>query len=379
MTRIRSRSTRALFCTALALLLAPTVTRAQDAQPAGTRDADAGGFRGWQIDGHIGAISSGSMTGSSALPGAGPAFTTVTGLNSRYVPSWYFGDGSLLANQVAQAITNQPPPLIVPLDPVLTSASAGRPTGLAFGFRIGHSVTRRALVEFSVDSDRAQMAIASSALSAVQSTRASFASYFDSILTRNPNAAGVSTTSAATIVNNTGKEIVAGTDVNIAILTAAGFTPYATVGGGIVLPRGTEPSVTLVGTYSFVENLPGTRLNGAPIDESDRMLVRYNVRAAGYLLAGGGVQRALSRHAGFRAVVRFYPKATNMTVRVDTSPLDPGGNPPGRITRGPGPQIQISTMPGVPSSLSLQGVNHVDTFVGKGRQAGVTAGVYLRF
>ncbi len=376
MTQIRSRRTCSLVFGVVALSFVPAVAAAQDV-PAAPRDS--GGFRGWQVEGHIGAISSGSMAGSATLPAAGPAFTTVNGLNSRYVPSWYFGDGSLLANQVAGAMANQPPRPIVPLDPVLTGASATRPTGFAFGFRAGHSVTRRALVECSLDTDQAQMAIGSSALSAIESTRASFVSYFNSILARNPNAANVSTTAASSIVNNTGTEGVVTADVNIAILTSASFTPYVTVGAGVALPRGTQPSVTLVGSYSFVENLPGTRVNGAPIDESDRLLARYNVRAAGFLLAGGGVQRALSRHAGFRADVRFYPKASNMTVRVDTSPLDPNGTPSGHITRGPGPQIQISTTPGVPSSLSLQGINHVDTFVGQGRQASVTAGVYLRF
>jgi hypothetical protein len=36
----------------------------------------------------------------------------------------------LLANQVAQAIVNQPPPLITLLDPVLTTASGSWQTGL---------------------------------------------------------------------------------------------------------------------------------------------------------------------------------------------------------------------------------------------------------
>jgi len=143
------------------LLPAPVV--AQNTAAAGPTSSDAGGFHGWQLEGHIGGTFAGTPTGTGTLPAPPGSFTTFQGLPSRFVPSWYFGDGALLANHVAQAIVNEPPPPITPLDPVLTTASGSWQTGLGVGVRIGHAITRHALGEFNLDTSRGHMAISSSA------------------------------------------------------------------------------------------------------------------------------------------------------------------------------------------------------------------------
>src|SRR6476646_4674631 len=83
----------------------------QPAKVQTTEGSSSSGFHGWQIEGHVGVIPGSSISnGTSSMPGPGPTFTTFQGLTSRFVPSWYFGDGALLANQVAHAIVSAPPP-----------------------------------------------------------------------------------------------------------------------------------------------------------------------------------------------------------------------------------------------------------------------------
>src|SRR5262245_53637547 len=206
-----------------------------EAQSTYDRESDKGGFHGWQIDGHIGVMPSPTTSGTSALP---PSLGPTPQGFSRIVPSWYFGDGALLANEVAQAIVTAPPPKMTPLDPVLTNASAAWQRGADLGFRVGHSASRYALVEFALDRDQAHMALANDAVAAIEATRASFEGYFSSILARNTNATNISTNSTATVVNNTGHQILTTGDVAVNVGTFAGFTPYFTVGAGLLLPLG---------------------------------------------------------------------------------------------------------------------------------------------
>jgi hypothetical protein len=56
-------------------------------------------------------------------------------------------------------------------------------------------------------------------------TRASFETYFTSILGRNPNAANISTQSTSTIVNDTGKQLFFTEDVAITPGSCGGFVP----------------------------------------------------------------------------------------------------------------------------------------------------------
>src|ERR687898_516102 len=65
--------------------------------------------RTWEIEVHAGGIRVGKPTDATmAMPPAGEPFTTANGRPSRYVSSWYFGDGAALRNQNAAAFTPVP-------------------------------------------------------------------------------------------------------------------------------------------------------------------------------------------------------------------------------------------------------------------------------
>src|SRR5437870_6597447 len=128
---------------------------------------------GWVFDIHVGAAAGGMPTKVrfSQLPAQGPGFTTQGGTPSRRVPSWYFGDGVALANTSWALFGGTA--RIVPLDAILTSPAATRQSGTDFGVRIGHTITGRVLLLFSIDRVPARVSLSSTAVTAVNATNSS--------------------------------------------------------------------------------------------------------------------------------------------------------------------------------------------------------------
>jgi hypothetical protein len=313
---------------------------------------------------------------SGQLPPAGPSFGTFGGNPSRLVPSWYFGDGALLANQVMTQ--NGALQRIVPLDPVLTTASVGRPSGPDLGIRIGHTITRRVLVAFSYDTVNARLGLNPAALAAVDATNASFKSFWNSLLPR-PCCANATSTSTLTLTNGSGAEKLFSVAAEVRVATIHGFTPYVTIGGGLGLPLGTDPELTLIGHYQFNLVNPGAPNNGLLVDETDQVRVRFQIQPTLVKIFGVGVERDLNRHLAVRADLRSFLGANAVRIRVDTQPISEPVPPFALTTRGVNPSLQISTNPQFQSSLSLQGVDHFDSFTGAGPLPMFSAGVVLRF
>ena len=96
-------------------------------------------------------MSTNPTTGTAALPPAGPdislggpSSTSVT----RRVPSWYFGDGAAILNQI---VGIRSPVKIAPLDPMLESRIVERQSASSFGVRVDQSLTSRFGVEFALE------------------------------------------------------------------------------------------------------------------------------------------------------------------------------------------------------------------------------------
>jgi hypothetical protein len=102
-------------------------------------------------------------------------------LPSRYEPSWYFGDGTLLFNQAATAL-GQLPDLIVPLDSVLAGPLGAHRGGGSVGVRVSRVLTSRLTAEFSVDYGFATLRITPANGEAIETTRASFIQAWSVIL-----------------------------------------------------------------------------------------------------------------------------------------------------------------------------------------------------
>jgi hypothetical protein len=343
------------------------------AQVPGTSEPPQTGF---QFEVHGGSASAGALTlvGSQLAP-AGSNFPDFRGGQSRFVPSWFFGDGALLANQVAGQTGDNV--RIVALDPVLTAEGANRAKGGAFGFRIGHTITRHVLVEVGYDKDAGHLTIDPAAKAAINATAASFAPYWTAVLTR-PSTANVQTSASAAISDNVGTTRFFTFDVAINIVTIHRWTPYIEFGGGLALPTDDEATVALTGNYqlNIVNNAPN---NGAPLNETDRVRVRFQAQPAIMKIFGGGVEGHLMRHLGVRVDIRGLLGGNDIKTRLDTAPQSVAGTKPAVVARGASPSLQISTFAGTPSSLVQQGLSKVDTFEGTTRFTTFSAGVFFRF
>src|SRR5688572_32554838 len=96
-------SVRATIVLLLAGCLGCRATHAFAQQPP------SGAAGKWEIEVHAGLAMAGAPTGAkTAMPAPGEPFTTRNARPSRYVSSWYFGDGAALLNEWAVAFTTVP-------------------------------------------------------------------------------------------------------------------------------------------------------------------------------------------------------------------------------------------------------------------------------
>jgi hypothetical protein len=345
----------------------PAVTAAQ---ASATRKMKTG----WQADVHGGFLpGSASAAGAGSLPLPLDTFTTTSNLPSRFVPSYYFGDGAALLNTVASS-NNQTQSRLVPLDGILTSGSGRRKTSPAYGVRIGHTITSYALFEFSLDMGQSRVTFSDETLAAIEATRASYKAVFDGILVN--NAANTVTTSTATVDDNRGKQLSMIASVNINVGTFGRFTPFVTGGGGLMLSRGVASSFTIAGAYKFNLNNPTNPNHGVAFGDTDSVTVTYGVPSALVKVFGGGVQMRLSARSGFRADVRA--SLTGMAIEVETNSTIPDGSSLATVTRGTnGPQVQFRAGNGA-SSLTGGG-DRFTTFTGSGKILTYSFGYFVRF
>jgi hypothetical protein len=357
-----------ILLSSLALTVLATPARArQVTTPKGT---------GWVVELHVASMpdKTPSTVVTSQLPAQGPTFHTGNNSvdTSRQVPSWYFGDGAVIANAVANRFAV---PRVVPIDPLLTNAATSTTMGTAVGLRVGHTITSHVVALFAYDQVSTNLALTSASQATLTASSNSFATYWNQFLPT-PGLSNTGSTSNLTVVPSSGRERLMSFEADVRAVSLAGFTPYLALGGGIALPLPTvQTNVSLVGNYHTT--VTGT---GAVLNETDQVQVRYEVQPAPFGMFGVGVERDLQRHLGVRIDLRVFTKVNDIRTRLDTQPISgPTPPPTGAVRAGGTPDIQISTTPARQTSLSLQGVNHFDSFEGTGNLSTVSAGVYFRF
>src|SRR5262245_37519470 len=355
-------------------LLVPALTRPAAAQTPGERK--------WEVEFHAGALLASNPSGGTAsVPGPGEQF--ITGLNcqacpaSRRVSSWYFGDGTTLANQVATS-----PPFFltvqtraVPLDPVLSAMLTERPGGAGFGARVGRALGHRLTAEMNIDYSPASLEITSAARAGIEASRAAFIATWDQLLRTGPFGLR-SVTSTADVRDGNGGQLLVTGALSINLVTTGALIPYVTAGAGLISNLGSSPAATLAGQYQFVIG------NISPISESDTVTVRDDRPDRSFVgVFGGGVRWHLSPRWGVRADVRDHAYTNQGGTAIDATPATVFATPPTYIFSATSPSIQFSNQPTVPSSLSGVSLKSVPTFKGSGVQnrIGLTAGVFWRF
>jgi hypothetical protein len=339
----------------------------------------------WEIELHGGWMQSNHPEdGTAALPAAGTAFTTATGLPSRRESSWYFGDGALLVNQMyaARGVSAR----ITALDPLLTSAAAQRQNGASVGVRVGRHITSRYTAEFSVDYSRAELTMSDSAQAGIEASRASFLSAFSVPLPAGQVglAPVLTATSTATVDQQRGRQVFTTGALNINLKTAGKIIPYVTVGGGVVINSGDTPSATLAGNYR-IAGPPGSQLAGVVVhNETDTVNVRYSIEPHAFVgVVGGGLTYAVSSHWGVRLDIRAHISRNSISNLVDANPSVATLTPPTVLVIPANPAVQFSSNPstGAQSSLGGPPLNGFQTFGGSGThvQINIVPGFFWRF
>src|SRR5258706_2947075 len=145
--------------------------------------------RRWEIEFHGGGLLSTAPGGGTAnFPTPGKTFvTSVAARSSRPVSSWYFGDGSLLFNEVASqldaVIAGGFSPRITALDPILGRSLGAWPRSGSLGVRVGRRATSRVSVDVSVDYMVAGARVTQANSDAIEATKSSFTPAFNRLLT----------------------------------------------------------------------------------------------------------------------------------------------------------------------------------------------------
>ena len=336
----------------------------------------------WEVEVHGGGILATTPTdGPPALPAAGTPFTLTAPMgsrSSRHVPSWYFGDGAVLLNQVTAALPAIGQTKITALDPVLNSSVAQRQNGGSFGFRISRHINPRYTAEFSFDYGRGPLEMSDTALAGIEASRASFISAFT------PRIADFQpATSTAASHGREGHQTFTTGAFDINLKTDGKTIPYATIGGGIVINTGDTPSAALTGNYQLFTgpNSPLGRVVFA--NETDTVTLRYSIEHRTFVgVLGGGIKYAVTPHWGVRLDVRAHLSKNSVSNLVDANPTVATLTPAVLAGSPSDPTIVWSNNPstGVPSSLSGP-LNGFQTFAGSGMQTqiNIVPGFFWRF
>ena len=333
--------------------------------------------RRWDIEFHLGIGRGGTSNGGAgALPAAGQAFTTGGGSPSRYVPTWFLGDGASLLNDVLAGYGQ--PERILPLDGMLTSQAVNHTINDSFGGRVTRTLTPIVAIEFAADGATTLYTTRNTVSAALDGSSDAFVSAFNGLMSAGKGVAftNPSVSSSWTVSDGDGLEVVATGSLIVGPRRQGRFHPYAAVGGGLAMATG-QAIATLAGRYAF--RLP----SGAQVDETDAVTIHFKGGIGAVLSGGGGLDVYLSRASGVRADLRYLFVQNHIVTAVDSHPTVLASTPADAIWSSLSPGIQFATNPstGLSSNLSASALDGFQTFKGRGfhTRVNVTFGYFWRF
>ena len=336
------------------------------AAPAAAQD------RKWEVEVYGGGAWTAATAGTRTLPAAGvPIVTSSPIFPSREVPSFLFGDGATLLNDVNGEFDI--PARVTPLDAAF-ARSAGRGAA-SFGVRLRRVLNPRVSAEFAADFSPSAADAPDGFEAAIDETLDSFESAFGSLLSTGPLLPALFGSSASQDPGQLRESTFTGS-VNVRLKQWKSGGPYLTVGAGFASISGTPPSAQLGASYSF-------RIAGeVPISESDSVTLRFERPSTYVVVAGGGVSAEMTNALSIRFDARVHIGPDTSRIRIDARPASTRGAPAGFIESGTNPSIQFSNEPstGRRSTLSAPALDGFQVFDGGARtRTLVTAGLVVRF
>ncbi len=389
------------MCTRTVVCMLVVYLASAAASPAAGQSAASGK---WEIEFHGGGVFPTTPAGGTvSLPAQGELFTSVTNVPalgpavhaSRRQSSWYFGDGAILFNGLAETLVGtgqaQFSGRISTLDPVLGRSLGTERDGGSIGARVSRVLTRRLTAELSVDYSLARLQITQANSDSIEATRSSFIPALSGLLVPSGLAINVnrvlnSVTSIAALDRGSSHQLSTSGALLINLRTTGDVIPYATVGASLISTVGRTPSAMLAGNYQFLSV-------GAPMNESDSVTVR-DARdahtAAGVL--GGGVKYYVSPRWGIRLDARVSLSKNTAGTALDATPnVAMGGLPAGRFMFIAPTTLMFSnsTLPVTGQGVTVIGTSTLTgpaltgfrTFSGNGvsTHTNIAAGLFWRF
>lgn len=369
-------------------------TTAEEARPAVTTPADQTPSRfaaaapkrsegRWMIEVHGATFGSAQQRSAStttidAFP-TGASFTTTGGQSSRAVSSWAFGDGAVLFNQVRQAFGAEHGlalPAITPLDAVMRARGTSSTSRTAFGGRLTANLTSWLALEVAVERGSRRSRLTDDTVAAVEATRASYVSAFQTLLTTVPQTNARVTSTATSSPEASGNQTIATGSLVLSLVRSSRLGLHALVGGGIVQNDAAGFEATLTSNYQF------RLINTYPINESETVTIRFaEKKQVPVGLAGLGLTLRLAGRTGLRLDARMLVSEHTSTTTVDATPSRVTATPTVTFPSLTTPSIQFSTIAGARTSLSGDPVTGLQTYRGSGYELRpqFTVGYYVRF
>ena len=312
--------------------------------------------------------------GTSSLPPPGPPLQTASPtFSSRQIPSWFFGDGAALLNDVNAMFGV--PARVAPFDAALEALNLDYKTRTTIGVRVRRAITDRYSAEFAIEVLGGSADIDDELLSAVELARDSFSAAMTALLGEGPFTSPVVDARSSTI-HGANREIVVTGGATYRFPERGGFVPYLSFGGGVLSGTGDLPSMTLTGTYRF------RILDEVPIEEVDRVTLRYTQRTGFVGMFGAGVQRIVGAGWGLQADGRVLMGPSRARLLIDADPAVVRGTPADSTETTTSPSIQFSNDPSIGRVSTLSGaLNGFEAFKGSGIQTRIliTFGVFMTF
>jgi hypothetical protein len=353
--------TRVLCALAACALALPPLARAQNPT------------RRWELEGFGGIASAPSVeNGRITLPAPGGAIVTSNPIfPARQTSSWFFGDGASLLNAVNAEFGR--PSRATPLESVL--GPLADPRLGTFGARLRRRLADGSTVEFGVDVLGSTDDGSTQLRAALETVRGSYKAAFDDLFGSGPFTA-IAVTTTATMEPAVRRTINLTTALNYRVATWRSFVPYATIGAGVATHTGGLPAARLESHYRFLID------DQIPIDETDRVSLRFSRGASAVFIVGGGVRCDVSSRWGVRVDARMLIGDDTTRVTLDAQPSSVRGTPPGFVESYTTPALQFSNDPatGRQSTLSGGAIQGFALFTGEHQRRGlVTFGLFVKF
>jgi hypothetical protein len=349
--------------TLIAIALTIATAAAAAAQPRAGR---------WEITIDGGWQRASSAASALAILPAGTPFTTVVGLPSRRVATWFSGDGAQFLNSVLTQLGVPAANRITPIDGSAGDLLGGVEGGASVGFRVARRLSSRFSIEGAVDLTVPATHMSTGARDAIEAARASFSTALGALVASGPFT-NAQIASVADIDEGSLRQIFTSGRIVFDLTPQGTVVPYFTAGTGVLSTIGTAPSVTLQGRSAFT--ISGT---AAPIAQNDTLIVSSRAAATVAVLAGAGAKIGSDRW-GVRVEVRARIAREERETTIEARPSTETGSPADAIASYTTPSLQFSNTAAPASTFGGEAVVATAQAASLQVLPRISGGVFIRF